>query len=96
MTSPVSQTRFRCEYGSNEVPRKLLLDAERAQHLHRVRHHLDAGADAREALRLLVDLDVEAGAAQRRRRGQPAHAGADDREGGSAASHGDLGSSARR
>ena len=35
------------------------------QHLHRVRHHLDAGADAREAAGLLVHLDVEADQTQR-------------------------------
>ena len=42
-----------------------LLDADAAQHLHRVRHHLDAGADARKAARLLVDLNVEADLPQR-------------------------------
>ena len=39
-----------------------LLDADLAQHLHRVGHHLDARADARKARRLLVDLHVHADA----------------------------------
>ena len=48
-----------------------LLDADAAQHLHRVRQHLDAGADAGEAARLLVDLHVDADLPQRRGRGSP-------------------------
>ncbi len=55
-----------------------LLDADAAQHLHRVRHHLNARADAREARRLLVDLRRDADPAQRRGDGEPAHVGADD------------------
>ena len=46
--------------------------------MHGVAADLDAGAEPRELLRLLVDGDVVAGLAQRRRRGEPAHAGADD------------------
>jgi hypothetical protein len=46
----------------------------------RVRHHLDAGADAREAARLLVDLHIEADLPQRGGGGEAAHAGADDRD----------------
>ena len=49
LTSPVSPTRFRCEYGAKATRAQPLLDADAAQHLHRVRHHLNAGADAREA-----------------------------------------------
>ena len=55
-----------------------LLDADAAQHLHRVRHHLDAGADARKARSLLVDLHVDADLAQRGGGRKATHAGADD------------------
>jgi hypothetical protein len=54
------------------------LDAEAAMHLHGVRALLDAGADARECFRLLIDLGLDADAAQRRRGRKAADAGADD------------------
>ena len=57
-----------------------LFDADLAQHLHRIGHHLDARADARKARRLFVDLHVDADAAQRGRGGQPADARADNRK----------------
>jgi hypothetical protein len=59
-------------------PAQSLLDADLAQHLHRVRHHLDAGADAGKARGLLVDAHIHAEMAQRRSDGETAHAGADD------------------
>ena len=54
------------------------LDADLAQHLHRVRHHLDAGADAGKARGLLVDAHIHAETAQRRGDGEAAHAGTDN------------------
>ncbi len=57
-----------------------LLEAELAQHLHRVAADLDAGAEPRELLRLLVDRDRGADPAQRGGGREPAHAGADDRD----------------
>jgi hypothetical protein len=45
-----------------------------------VRPHVDPAADLGERGRLLVHVDVEAGAMQRHRRGEPAEAGADDRD----------------
>jgi len=51
----------------------------RIQVFHPVRIELDAGADAREGGRLLVDVGLDAGLAQRRRRGQAGNPGADDR-----------------
>ena len=59
---------------------QVLLDAQPAQHLDRVRRHLDAGADAREARRLLVDVHVVPDALEKRGGGEPADAGADDRD----------------
>src|SRR5262245_52843898 len=58
-----------------------LLDAERAVYFHGVRALLDAGADPGEGLGLLVHRRVEPDPAQRRRHGEPADAGADDRDG---------------
>src|SRR5207247_11241167 len=55
---------------------------EPAQDIHRGRHHLDAGADAREAGSRLVDLRIEAREPQRGRGGEPAYSGADDRDRG--------------
>ena len=81
VTSPVSHTRLRCECGAKDTSAQSLLDADLAQHLHRVRHHLDAGADARKARGLLVDLHIHAEMAQRRGDGETAHAGADDGNG---------------
>jgi hypothetical protein len=52
--------------------------ADAAQHARRVRQHLDAGADAGELPRLLVDLHVGPGRAQGCGGGKPAHAGPDD------------------
>ena len=49
--------------------------------LHRVGALLDAGADARERLGLLVDHGLDEIFPQRRRDGEPADAGADDRDG---------------
>ena len=55
------------------------LEPQPAQHVHGVAADLDAGAQARELPRLLVDRDLAAGGLrQRRRRREPAHAGADD------------------
>ena len=59
-------------------PRELLGEPEPVQDPRRVRADLDAGADLAQRGRLLVDLDVEAGAEQRQRRGQAADAAADD------------------
>src|SRR5262249_5254477 len=50
-----------------------LLDPNATQNLHRIRHHLDAGSDARETHRLLVNLNANATAPQRRRHRQPPH-----------------------
>ena len=58
-----------------------VLDAQPAMHPHRVRALLDAGAHARELVRLLVDLDRDAALAQRRRDCQAADAGADNHDG---------------
>jgi hypothetical protein len=58
------------------------LDAQSAMHLHGVWALLDAGADPREGLGLLVDDRIDAGLPQRRRNGEPADAGADDRDRG--------------
>jgi hypothetical protein len=58
-----------------------VLDAQTAMHSHRVGALLDAGAHPGEGLGLLVDLDRDAVLAQRRRRGKPADAGADDGDG---------------
>jgi hypothetical protein len=55
------------------------LDAEPAMHLHGIRALLDAGADPRELVRLLVDLGADAALPQRRRQSEPADPGADDR-----------------
>src|SRR6185503_11540705 len=57
----------------------VLFEPEAAQDLHRVRVHLNAGADPSEGLRLLVDMCVETDFAQRRGRGQTCDAGTDDR-----------------
>ena len=46
--------------------------------MHGIAADLDAGADAPELLRLLVDRDVDALEPERRGRRQPAHAGTDD------------------
>src|ERR1700722_2064486 len=54
------------------------LDAEPAMHPHGIGALLDAGADTGEGLRLLVDLDVDPGAAERSRRRKAADARADD------------------
>lgn len=54
-------------------------EPEPAQGLHRVRVHLDSGADAGERRGLLVDLGVEADLAQRRGRGQACDPSTDDR-----------------
>jgi hypothetical protein len=58
-----------------------ILDAQSTVHAHGVRALLDAGADPRELVRLLVDAHGDPAAAQRRRRSEPADAGADDGDG---------------
>ena len=55
-----------------------LVHADLAQHLHGVGHHLDAGADAGEVRRLLVDARFHAEPAQRGGNRKAADAGADD------------------
>src|SRR6185312_3470000 len=60
---------------------KPVLHTDAAQDFHRVRHHLNAGADAPETLRLLVDLDGKARLPQRRRDREPAHACANHGDG---------------
>jgi len=55
-----------------------LAEAESIQDAYRVRRHIDTAADLGELGRLLIDLDVEAGLAQRHRGGEAAEAGADD------------------
>jgi hypothetical protein len=57
-----------------------LLDAERAQHLHRVRAELEAGANLAQLFGALVKLDLAAVLAQRARGGEPADAGPDHRD----------------
>ncbi len=54
------------------------LQSERAQDVHGVGAHLDAGAEALELLRLLVELHLGTLARQERRQRQSADAGADD------------------
>src|SRR6476646_1500543 len=54
-----------------------LLRAQSAVHFHGIRALLNAGADTRERLGLLVDGDLTAGLAQRRRHGEPADSGSD-------------------
>ena len=49
---------------------------------------LNAGADAGESLRLLVDFHRDPALAQRCRDGEAADPGADDRDGARASSHG--------
>ena len=56
-----------------------LLEAEAAQHLHHVGAENDAGADAGEGRRLLVDGDRETRALQEAGDRHPAKPGADDR-----------------
>ena len=53
-------------------------EAEPVQDPHRVRRHVDAAADLGQLRRLLVDIDLEPGLAQRHRGGEPADAAADD------------------
>ena len=60
---------------------QFLFDTDPAQHLHRIGHHLDARADALKTGGLLVNLHIEAGAAQSSGHGQAAHAGANNRKG---------------
>ena len=54
------------------------LNPDAAQHPHRVRAHLDAGAKADETRRLLVDLGTDAALMQRGRKRESAHPGADN------------------
>ena len=63
-----------------------LLEPEAAQDLHGVGVHLDAGADAGERRRLLVDLGIEADFSQRRGSRQSGDPGADDRDRGASSS----------
>src|SRR5262249_38151405 len=56
------------------------VDAEPAQHRHRVRHHLDTRADAREPSGLLVDAYLETDETQRGRGGEPTDSASDDRD----------------
>ena len=53
-------------------------EAEAVQDAHRIRPHVDAAADLGQLRGLLVDIDVEAGPAQRHRGGEPADAAADN------------------
>ena len=55
-------------------------EAQPAQDAHRVRPHVDAAADLGQLGRLLVDIDLEAGLAQRQRGGEAADAAADHRD----------------
>jgi hypothetical protein len=64
--------------GQRAEAREPLLPAERAQHLHRVRAELDAGADLAEGRGLLVHADLEARALRGDRRDQAAQPRADD------------------
>ena len=82
MTLPETASRLSEVAGANADLSQPLLDAEPAMHLHGVRALLDAGADARERLGLLVDHRLDDELAQRRRDGEPADAGADDGQGG--------------
>src|SRR5206468_1661775 len=59
-----------------------ILDAEPAMHLHGVRALLDAGAKARERVRLLVNGHLQPSSADRRRDGETTDAGANDGDGG--------------
>ena len=53
-------------------------EAEPAQYPRRIRPHVDAAADLGQLGRLLVEIDIKPGLAQRHRGGQPADAAADD------------------
>ena len=55
-------------------------EAQPAQDAHRIRAHVDAAADLGELGRLLVDVDLEPGSAQRQRGGEAADAAADHRD----------------
>jgi hypothetical protein len=66
------------DLGRKACATNALLQPQAAQDLHRIRVHLDAGADARECLRLLIDLRIEPDLSQRGGSGQPCDAGADD------------------
>ena len=57
---------------------QLLLHANAAQDARRIRQHLDASADAHELVRLLIDVHLDAGLAQRRGCCESAHARADN------------------
>ena len=70
----------RCRRGERNLPHALL-DAQAAMHLERVRALLDAGADARKLLRLLIDLGHDAALEQRRCERETTDAGTDDRDG---------------
>jgi len=66
-----------CAAGAYPVAQQALAEAEPDQDARRVRPHVDAAADMGQGGRLFVDVDVEPGAAQRQRGGEPADAGAD-------------------
>ena len=55
-----------------------VLDADAAQDLHRIRQHLNAGADPAELMRLFVDRNVKACLPKRAGSRHAAHSGADD------------------
>jgi hypothetical protein len=63
--------------GAYPVAQQALAEAEPDQDARGVRPHVDAAADMGQGGRLFVDIDLEPGAAQRQRGGEPADAGAD-------------------
>ena len=80
VSAPVSHSRLVQEFGWNARRADAALQADAAQHPHRIGAHLDAGAEPHELRRLFVDPHGKAALMQRRGEGQPAHSGADDRK----------------
>ena len=77
------------DFGGESDAADVPLEPEPAQHLHGVGIHLDAGADAGECRRLLIDVGAKADFAQRRGSRQSGNPGADDRDRGRRVRHRD-------
>ena len=69
-----AQGKIRLE-GNAQQP---LFNPQQAQHLHRIRRHLDTGADSGKLRRLFIHIHGMPGTAQQRGSRQTANAGADD------------------
>src|SRR5690242_10319685 len=65
--------------GANALAQEPLAEAEADQHTRRVRPHIDAAADMGQRRRLLVEIGLETGLAQRQCGGEAANAAADHR-----------------